>query len=112
VNRSASHGDSRNATTLNGTETVVAIPTERRTRPRALATSSRPARIDTRRTFATSIPNRVAAAAMKAAWVVRVTTPKASSPSAFVMRTCAANVATAPIASPSTFCPVWPTITR
>jgi hypothetical protein len=66
----------------------------------------------TSRTFATSIPNRVAAAAMKAACVVSVTTPNAWSPSAFVISTCATNVATAPIPRPSTFCPVWPTITR
>ena len=43
-------------------------------------TSSRPARIATSRTFATSIPNRVAAAAMNAACVVSVTTPNAWAP--------------------------------
>ena len=54
----------------------------------------------TSRTLATSIPNRVNAAAMNANCVATVTTPKAASPSRFDMRTCAAKVAAAPIARP------------
>ena len=38
--------------------------------------------------------------------------PNERSPNRRVMMTCAANVAAAPIASPSTFCPVLPRITR
>src|ERR671931_1748555 len=74
VNRSASQGEARYAIAANGSETAAAIQTERRTRPRARRTCPRPARIATRRTFATSIPKRVAAAATNAAWVVSVTT--------------------------------------
>ena len=58
-----------------GTETAVAIRPARRTSARLRAASPRPTRIATRRTFATSMPNRVSAAAMNANWVVRVTTP-------------------------------------
>ena len=75
VNRSASHCAEKKATIANGIDTESAIATERRTSPRERITWPRPARIATRRTLATSIPNRVAAAATNAACVVSVTTP-------------------------------------
>ena len=72
---SASHGASAHATTPNGTETAAAIKPARRTSARLRAASLRPTRMATRRTFATSMPKRVEAAAMNANCVVSVTTP-------------------------------------
>ena len=112
LNVRASQGAAANTSTANGTETAVAISPARRTSVRLRAASSRPTRIATSRTFATSMPKRVAAAAMNANCVVSVTMPNDRSPNRRVMITCAAKVAAAPIASPSTFCPVLLRITR
>jgi hypothetical protein len=75
LNVSASHGASAKLAAENGSDTSSAMVPLRRTSPRTRPASSRPTRIAIRRMLATSIPNRVAAAAMKANCVVSVTTP-------------------------------------
>src|SRR5689334_10549327 len=64
TNASASQDDSANTTTPTTTETIPEIQTDFRTSARMRPCSPRPASIATRRTFATSIPNRVAVDAM------------------------------------------------
>src|SRR3954453_6461969 len=103
INTPASHEDSANTTSPTATETMLEIQTDLRTSARIRPCSPRPARMATSRTFATSIPNRVAVDAMNANCVVTVTTPNSEGPSVRVIAICVTNVARTPTASPTTF---------
>jgi hypothetical protein len=59
-----------------------------------------------------SIPARVAKEVTNAAWVATVTIPNPLAPSERVNSTCAANVASAAITMPTTFCEVPERIVR
>src|SRR6266508_1404060 len=72
-NRPARRGAATNTTAPTATDTAAANNVDRFTSARVRAVSPRPARMAINRTFATSMPNLVAAAAMNANWVVRVT---------------------------------------
>ena len=112
TNASASHDDSAKTTRPTASETVPEIQTDLRTSARIRPCSLRPARIATSRTFATSIPNRVAVDAMNANCVVSVTTPKRAGPSVRVITICVTNVASTPTPRPITFCPAPPRMSR
>src|SRR6266540_3422758 len=107
-----SHPARKNTRTARTTETTVAMTAEVRTRGRTRPCSPRPTRIATSRTFATSMPKRVAVEAMNANCVATVTTPKIEAPSERVMTICVANVASTPAPSPITFWPAPPRMSR
>ncbi len=103
---------SRNTATATATEAAVAMTADLRTSARTRPASCLPMRMATSRTLATSMPNRVAVLAMKANWVVRVTTPNSELPKVLVMMIWVANVASTPTARPITFCPAPPRMSR
>ena len=112
TNAVESQPESRTTATPTATEKTAAMIALVRTSGRVRPDSPRPIRIATRRTFATSIPNRVAVLAMNANCVVRVTTPNSAGPSPRVMITWVANVVSTPAARPITFCPAPPRMSR
>ena len=65
----------RNTARPTAKDTAPEIRADFLTRARTRPCSPRPARMATRRTLATSMPNRVAVLAMNANWVVTMTTP-------------------------------------